>query len=80
MIFIFYLCKFSTRNRKNFLKIYKKDFVFYAANDKFALWGLINYRPTLFCINDGEITTDTDRKRVKGLLEALFPEKSEFEL
>ena len=63
-----------------FLKIYKKDFVVYEANYKFALWGLINYRPTLFCINDGEITTDTDRKRVKGLLEALFPEKSEFEL
>lgn len=40
---------------------------------------LAKYRPKLFCLNDGEGTTDEDRLRVHRLLEQLFPEKSSFE-
>ena len=38
------------------------------------------YNPKLFCINDSEETSDTDRQRVKEFLTQLFPQKSSFEL
>lgn len=37
------------------------------------------YNPMMFCINDGEKTTDKDRERIVDFLEALFPHKSVFE-
>lgn len=37
------------------------------------------YRPYLFCINDGEGSTDEDRMYSKKLLLKLFPNKSSFE-
>ena len=38
------------------------------------------YNPALFCLNDTEHATDSDRKRVKPFLEWLFPNKSTFEI
>ena len=40
---------------------------------------LAHNNPKIFCINDGEKTTDNDRKNVKMILENIFPKKSEFE-
>ena len=37
------------------------------------------YSPKLFCLNDDEHATESDRKRIRPFLEALFPEKSAFE-
>lgn len=41
---------------------------------------LIPYRPALFCLNDGEYSTDEDRARTVRFLETRFPVKSPFEL
>lgn len=41
---------------------------------------LNKYSPSLFCLNDTEHATDADRARIRPFLEALFPEKSSFEL
>lgn len=38
------------------------------------------YNPTLFCLNDTHKASDRDRGRIKPFLEALFPEKSSFEI
>lgn len=40
---------------------------------------LKRYRPSLFCLNDGQRVTDDDRKRIRPFLETLFPERSAFE-
>ncbi|GHT44025.1 hypothetical protein AGMMS49965_18960 [Bacteroidia bacterium] len=37
------------------------------------------YRIKLFCMNDGESETDSDRMRAKAFLEKHFPDKSSFE-
>ncbi len=37
------------------------------------------YRPSLFCMNDGEGTTDADRAHAKAFLSELLPDKSAFE-
>ncbi len=41
---------------------------------------LEHYNPRLFCLNDTERTTDTEREEMVALLEKLYPEKSSFEL
>lgn len=41
---------------------------------------ITKYNPIFFCLNDSRRATDDDRARIKPFLEALFPEKSEFEL
>lgn len=38
------------------------------------------YNPLMFCMNDGESVVDSDRSRMVEFLEAMFPEKSTFEL
>lgn len=40
---------------------------------------LERYKPMLFCMNDSEYATDSDRKRATAYLEKRFPEKSCFE-
>lgn len=40
---------------------------------------LTTYNPKLFCLNDSQRVTDSDRERIKPFLEALFPDKSAFE-
>jgi hypothetical protein len=37
------------------------------------------YSPRLFCLNDSELTTDEDRRRIRPFLESLFPTPSAFE-
>ena len=61
-----------------FNKIFMAETVFFSADEK--EYNLKNKRVKLFCINDNEETGDTDRTRVKNLLETLFPDKSSFEL
>ncbi len=39
----------------------------------------ISNNPKLFCLNDNELATDEDRKKVVPFLENLFPNKSQFE-
>ena len=41
---------------------------------------LARFRPGLFCLNDGELSTVEDRMRVKAFLQKYFPNKSKFEL
>lgn len=40
---------------------------------------ILKYKPSLFCLNDTEKATDSDRARIRPFLEGLFPEKSSFE-
>ena len=40
---------------------------------------LRRYKPKFLCMEDSEYVDDKDRKRGKDFLEALFPNKSEFE-
>jgi len=40
---------------------------------------LERYRPALFCLNDSERVSDSDRERLKAWLAKRFPEKSAFE-
>lgn len=40
---------------------------------------ILKYKPSLFCLNDTEKATDSDRARIRPCLEELFPEKSSFE-
>ena len=41
---------------------------------------LLNFKPGLFCTNDGENINNLDRLRTKIFLETTFPDKSSFEL
>ena len=41
---------------------------------------LERYNPMLFCLNDSQYATDSDRLKVKEYLKRRFPEASEFEL
>ncbi|MDR0540681.1 MAG: Stealth CR1 domain-containing protein [Dysgonamonadaceae bacterium] len=41
---------------------------------------LRRYHPKLFCLNDNQNVTETDRERIRPFLENLFPVKSAFEL
>jgi hypothetical protein len=52
------------------IRLQKPDFMDY----------IMSYNPVLFCLNDTHRATDKDRERVKPFLEALFPEKSGYEL
>ena len=61
-----------------FNKIFMAETMFFSADEK--EYNLKNKRVKLFCINDNEETSDTDRTRVKNLLETMFPDKSSFEL
>lgn len=40
---------------------------------------IAKYNPLMFCMNDDENATDTDRHRMIDFLEKMFPEKSSFE-
>jgi hypothetical protein len=40
---------------------------------------IARHTPRLFCINDNQHTSDDNRKRIRPLLESLFPHRSEFE-
>ncbi len=40
---------------------------------------LDKYNPLMFCMNDGEYTTDVARKRMVELLNTMFPNKSQYE-
>lgn len=43
--------------------------------------GVLNrYNPMLFCLNDDERASETDRLRARAFLERMFPDKSSFEI
>ncbi|MDR1553655.1 MAG: Stealth CR1 domain-containing protein [Prevotellaceae bacterium] len=61
--------KYVNRYESFVISIIKKNYEQY----------FLKYNPALFCINDGENSTDDDRLYMKTFLEKYFPEKSVFE-
>ncbi len=61
-------------------KIIHADSITITMRNKSPYKTLEKYNPHLFCTNDGEGTTDFDRRRMRIFLEEIFPEKSTFEL
>lgn len=61
--------KYVERNESCRIRVHKPDFMGY----------IERYRPKLFCLNDSEHATESDRKRIRPFLEGLFPDKSKFE-
>lgn len=55
------------------------DSMFFRLNDKDIEACLKVYRPKLFCVNDNEKATDTDREKIKKFYQKLFSCKSNFE-
>ena len=62
--------RYVDRSESCRIRLHKPDFMYFI--DK--------YNPTLFCLNDTHKASDRDRGRIKPFLEALFPEKSSFEI
>ncbi len=62
--------RYVSRKESCRIRLQKPDFMDY----------IISYNPVLFCLNDTHRATDKDRERVKPFLEALFPEKSGYEM
>lgn len=62
--------RYVNRKESCRIRLQKIDFMSY----------ITSYNPALFCLNDTHRATDEDRARVTPFLEALFPEKSGFEL
>lgn len=62
------------------LRNYSADSIVFDANEKNKMKKIQMYKPKLFCINDGENISDSDRKDVKIFLNNIFPQKSSFEL
>jgi hypothetical protein len=52
------------------IRLHKPDFMHFISK----------YKPSLFCLNDSHHASDNDRKRVKPFLNALYPDKSSFEI
>jgi hypothetical protein len=44
------------------------------------MWMIRALRPRTFCVNDAPGASDSDRDRLRGLLEAMFPEPCKYEL
>lgn len=62
--------RYVDRSESCRIRLHMPDFMYFI--DK--------YNPTLFCLNDTHKASDRDRGRIKPFLEALFPEKSSFEI
>lgn len=59
---------------------FKKDSIYFGANDSRIKKKIKKYKPNLICINDFDYVTDEERLQMKKLLDKFFPEKSDFEL
>ncbi|WP_262249602.1 stealth family protein [Parapedobacter soli] len=40
---------------------------------------LLHFQPQLFCLNDNQYVSDSDRRRIKPFLQSVFPKKSTYE-
>lgn len=69
-----------TRIKNYITKKYSKDSIYISCDCEDPLLYIKEFTPKLFCLNDTEFVTDSDRERCKNLLENLYPEKSEYEL
>lgn len=61
--------KYTERKESGRIKVHKKNYQKYIAK----------YNPSLFCLNDSEHATDSDRALIQPFLEKMFPIKAEFE-
>jgi len=62
------------------LKKYQKDSIFIRLSNIDEAKNMLNkFNPKLFCINDNEESGNSERLKLKNLLEEIFPNKSSFE-
>ena len=77
--------KINKRKYKGLLGFFKNNFSkfikYVEINDIGKLPDILKkYKCSMFCLNDTEDTLEENRKKVKNVLEKLFPEKSQFEI
>ncbi len=70
---------FKRTDKTNIFKGFKKDSLELFFNSRKKEQKLKKFKPELFCINDTENTSDSDRIKTKDFLEAMYPDKSGFE-
>ena len=68
-----------TRFSRFFKRKFSADSIVIPMNCENPYQKLKKYNPYLFCTNDAENITNTDRKKIRKFLEETFPEKSSFE-
>lgn len=73
------LPKFKNKSINYLYKLYKKESVYLVAEHDNFEERIENENVKLFCINDGENTTDVDRQKVKEFLKKYFSNPSSFE-
>lgn len=66
--------------KHNFVDLGKKDSLVLSLRSQNYHKKLRRYKPKFLCVEDSEYVDDNDRRRGRDFLEALFPDKSEFEL
>lgn len=66
--------------KHNFIDLGKKDSLVLSLHSQDYHKKLRRYKPKFLCMEDSEYVDDNDRRRGRDFLEALFSDKSEFEL
>lgn len=74
-----YQYSFPAWLKHNLIDFGKKDSLVLSLKNKNYSKKLRRSKPKFFCLEDGELVSDEDRRRGKAFLEKMFPDKSDFE-